>query len=250
MSSQFEQVRNWLLNSGLYVSEKSDEQHGGVHSFYDMKERKFGFLYPEITGYYISTMRFLYTHEKKQQYLDYAKDSSDWLTKIYKNYGTIIQGISSEPSQQKLAYSFDISICAKGLMDYYILSNDDSYLKTAKEMMVSVMEDAVDVDGTIKPFKSIDSKKFSENNDVWYKQKGCLHIKNSMTFCQLYKITKENIFLEYAEKICNTYSLYQQVDGSLSMHQNKKTINLHTLCYALEGLLFTFSVTKNPNYLQ
>lgn len=250
MSSPFEQVKNWLLNSGLYVSQKQDEQYGGVHSFYDIKDQKFGFLYPEITGYYISTMRFLYVHEKKEQYLEHAKASADWLIRVYKKYGSIVQGISSDPSQQKLAYSFDISICAKGLIDYYLLSKNELYLTVAKEMMTSIMDDAIEDDGTIKPFRHVDSKKFEESDEVWYKQKGCLHIKNAMAFCQLYKILNEKIFLEYAEKICNTYSVYQGIDGSFSMHKNEKTINLHTLCYALEGLLFTFSVNKNESYLQ
>lgn len=243
-------MKNWLLDSGLYVSQKHDENYGGVHSFYDIKNQKFGFLYPEITGYYISTMRFLYTHEKKEQYLQHAKASADWLIKIYKKYSDVVQGISYDPSQQKLAYSFDISICAKGLMDYYLLSKDELYLTNAKEMMQPIIDDALDDDGTIKPFRHIDSKKFEESHDVWYKQKGCFHIKNAMTFCQFYKILNERIFLKYAEKICNSYSIYQKTDGSISMHRNGKTINLHTLCYALEGLLFTYSINKNDDYLQ
>ena len=121
MTSPFEQVKNWLLNSGLYVYQKQDEQYGGVHSFYDLKDQKFGFLYPEITGYCISTIRFLYAHEKKEQYLEHAQASADWLMKIYKKYGGVVQGISSDTSQQKLAFSFDTSICAKGLLDYYLL---------------------------------------------------------------------------------------------------------------------------------
>ena len=31
------------------------------------KKKEFSFLYPEITGYFISTMRFLYEHEKKKR---------------------------------------------------------------------------------------------------------------------------------------------------------------------------------------
>ena len=250
MSSQFEHLKNWLLNSGLCVFQKNDPQYGGVHSFYDIKEQKFGFLYPEITGYYISTMRFLYSDEKKEQYLEHAKASADWLIKIYKKYGTIVQGISSEPSQQNYAYSFDISICAKGLLDYYMMSNDELYLSHAKEILEPVIGGALEQDGTILPFRNLDSEKFQQSYDVWYRQKGCLHIKNAMTFCQLYKILNEKIFLEYAEKICNVFSIYQNNDGSFLLHENQKTINLHTMCYALEGLLFSFSVNKNENYLK
>jgi hypothetical protein len=112
------------------------------------------------------------------------------------------------------------------------------------------MNNALEKDGTIKPFRRADSQNFDESTDVWYKQKGCFHIKNAMTFCQLYEILKEKIFLEYAEKICNTYLIYQGNDGSILLHKNGKTINLHTMCYAMEGLLYTFSANKNDSYLQ
>jgi hypothetical protein len=250
LSSPFEQVKKWLLDSGLHVTQEQDQQYGGVHSFYDIKDQKFGFLYPEITGYYISMIRFLYVHEKNEQYLNYAKSSADWLVQIYKKYGNIVQGISSDDSQQKFAYSFDISICAKGLLDYYLLSKKEIYLDYAKQMMTSIINEAIDEDGSIRPFKLINSQNFEENKDVWYKQKGCLHIKNAMTFCQLYKILNEKTYLEYAKKICNSCAIYQAADGSIKMHKNENTINLHTLCYALEGLLFTYSITKKEIYLK
>ena len=56
--------------------------------------------------------------------------------------------------------------------------------------------------------------------------------------------------MDSANKICNTFSEFQNNDGSFSLHENEQTINLHTMSYALEGLLCTFSVTKNEKYLQ
>ena len=76
-------TKNWLLNSGIFISEPSDHNFGGVHSFYDEKNKEFAFLYPEITGYYSSTMRFLYEHEKDEKYLHFAKASCNWLIDLY-----------------------------------------------------------------------------------------------------------------------------------------------------------------------
>jgi len=71
-----------------------------------------------------------------------------------------------------------------------------------------------------------------------------------MALLQLYEINKDKKLLESACNICDTYSIFQNHDRSFLLHQNEKVINLHTLCYALEGLLFAFSVTNQEKYLQ
>ena len=58
MDPSYEMTRNWLLKSGIFVSDSSDHNYGGVYSFFDEEKNEFAFLYPEITGYFISTMRF------------------------------------------------------------------------------------------------------------------------------------------------------------------------------------------------
>ena len=118
MSQSFEDVKNWLFNSNLVINDKNDKNCGAVHSFFDESQNKLGFLYPEITGYFLSTLRFLNSIEKNDIYIDYGKKSANWLLSLYDKYGGIIQGIyDSKP--KLLSYSFDTAVCAKGLLDYY-----------------------------------------------------------------------------------------------------------------------------------
>jgi len=100
------------------------------------------------------------------------------------------------------------------------------------------------------PYLQLKSNEFVESDEVWYKKWGCLHIKTSIPFIQLYQITKDHSYLDSANKICNTFSKFQNNDGSFSLNENVKTINLHTMSYALEGLLFNYNITKNEKYLQ
>lgn len=238
------------MNSGLIVSSPEDENYGAVHSFFDHNNKKYGFLYPEITGYNVSAFCFLYKNENDEKYIKIAKASSDWIIKLFEKFGGIIQGLDDEnDSRKKLAYSFDTAICAKGLIDYYNLTHDENYLRSSKKLL-KWLEDAISDQGTILPFMELQSKKFKENNEVWYKRWGCLHIKISIPFAQLYKITNESHYLDYAEKICNNFHKFQNTDGSFSLHENSKTINLHTMAYALEGLFFVYNITKNEKYLQ
>ena len=117
----YDGVKNWILESGLV--KRTSENSGGVHSFYDEKSQSFGFLYPEITGYFISTLRFIHRNENNNSYLiDLAKSSSDWLISIFERYGGIVVGIDAQKT--KLAFSFDTAICAKGLLDCYSLTNE------------------------------------------------------------------------------------------------------------------------------
>jgi len=249
LSSQFDLVKNWLVNSGLGISDPLDKNCGGVHSFYDEQKKEYAFLYPEITGYYLSTLCFLFKKENEQIYKNLATNSANWLIEIFNKYGGIVQGISTDQARQNTVYSFDIAICAKGLMDYYLVTKNDKFLDYSKKMELWLIENALENDGTIKPMKDLQKNEFLENTDVWYKQKGCFAIKTVMPIVQLYKVLKDPKLLEAINLICSTCLIYQNDNGSFSLHKNGKIINLHTLCYAVEGLLFAYHLTKNEKYL-
>ena len=159
LGSSYERIQNWLTTSGLFVSDVNDKNCGGVHSFYDEKNNQYGFLYPEITGYFISCLRFLNNQHSKEIFLQYAKYSSDWLIKIYEEYGAIIQGINSN-SKNNFSYSFDSAICAKGLLDCYELNNEKKYLDYAERIMIDLTNEAIISDGSVKPFKDISTNKY------------------------------------------------------------------------------------------
>lgn len=245
----FTALENWILNSGLMIDNYTTPNFGGVHSFYHEKDQKYGFIYPEITGYYISCMRFLHhiTHEEK--YIQKAEASALWLIQLEDQYGGIIQGIKSDNKNEKLCYSFDTGICVKGLLDCYNLSEKKEYLEIAQKLGNWIIDEAIDLDGTIKPLKNLKNNKFEIDKNSWYKQKGCLHIKTSMPLFQLHEITKIPLFLEKAILICDSFKKFQRKDGSLSLHPDNSLVHLHSLCYALEGLFFAYSYTKNDEYL-
>jgi len=250
LSTPFENVKNWILNSGLVITNEQNKNSGGIYSFFDHNNQKYGFLYPEITGYGVSAFCFLYRVENEEKYIKLARTSSDWIVGLFEKYGGIIQGLDDEnDSRKQLAYSFDTAICAKGLLDYYNLTQDEEYLRSSKNL-VKWLENAISKHGSILPYMELKSKEFKESDEVWYKKWGCFHIKTSIPFAQLYKITNDNEYLEYAQKICNTYTKFQNTDGSFSLNENSKAINLHTMSYALEGLFYVYNITKNKEYLQ
>ena len=249
MSTSFNHVKNWLLNSGISISNQNDENNGAVYSFYDEEKKSFSFLYPEITGYYASTMRFLYVHDENNEFLNRAKASCDWLAKLFDSHNGIIQGIYSDGKPHPFVYSFDTAICAKGMLDCYKISNDKKYLDYGKKLNQWVIDNAINSDGTLNPLYNLESRKFESSKDVWYKQYGCLHIKSIMSLLMQYQITSDDFLLESALKIANNITHFENPDGSIRLHTDEKIINLHTLCYALEGLLYAYFVTKEHKFL-
>jgi uncharacterized protein YyaL (SSP411 family) len=242
----YKKARDWVVSSGLCILDKSESNAGGVHSFYDAEKKEFGFLYPEITGYNVSLMRFLYAQENNPLYLDIAKLSAHWLENIFDKYGGIVLGVNSKPKKSQTAFSFDSAICAKGLLDLYDVTKMEEYKNYAQKFLDWIISKCLNEDGTVKP--AIDLKTGKPFEDaVWYMKSGCFHIKMAMPFLQLSKESTQ--YREIAERICDTFKFYQNNDGSFSLHKDSNVINLHTHCYAMEGLLFAFSVLKNEKYL-
>ena len=233
----------------IFPHEKNDDNCGGLHSFFDEDKKEYGFVYPEITGYFLSTLRFLNSVEKNDLYIEYGQKSAEWLLSLYEKYGGIIQGIyGQEP--KKLSYSFDTAICAKGLLDYYALSDNKKFFEFGKKLVDEIVNETIQPDGSVLPYRNLINNQFEEDKNIWYMQYGCLHIKSVIPILQLYSITQDNKLLEKANLLCDSVSKFQNSDGSISLHNKGGSINLHTLCYAIEGLLYAFFITKNHQYLQ
>jgi len=248
--TDFEITKNWILSSGLVVSDSNNENLGGVYSYYDEKQNNYGFLYPEITGYFLSTLRFLNSIESNSEYFELSKISTDWLMSLDQKYGGIIQGIYQKDSERKLVYSFDIGICTTGIIDCYKLTKETKYLNFAQKLLCWISNDALQKNGLIQPVKDLESDKFFEEKKYWYKQSGCLHLKTAISFFKMYQLTKNESDLIVGKKILDQFRLFQNNNGSLSLHQNDSVIHIHSLCYALEGLIFGYYITKDENYLK
>ena len=248
MEISVDNLTTWINSSGLF--QEDGENQGGVHSYFDQIGNKFGFFYPEITGYFINSQRFIYKISNNSKSIDYAIHSAEWLIKIFEKYGGIIQGINTDASRENLVYSFDTAVCANAFLDCYLLTKNEKYLHYAKILSNWLVESALESDGTLKVYKNLDSNVFEQNKDLWYKQKGCLHIKVSIPLIKLYNITNDEIYLKKSELICNTFDNYKKSDGSITLHENENLIHLHSLCYALEGLIHCYNITKNTKYLE
>jgi uncharacterized protein YyaL (SSP411 family) len=241
----YEKVKNWLVSSGLCVLDKSNPNVGAVHSFYNTKKKTFEFLYPEITGYNISTMKFLYSQETSEKYVEIARLCGSWLQQVYEKYGGIVVGVDSEPRKTEQIFSFDTSICAKSFLDLYEITDDKKYKEFARKLLDWLADKCVEDDGTVKPVMERKSQKFVET-DRWYAKKGCFGIKLAMPLLQY----GDSHLKEIAIKISDTFTKFQKPDGSFSLYPGGKSVNLHSHSYTMEGLLYAYYILKEEKYLE
>ena len=249
MKESFIQLENWLLNSGIVASSTNSSDIGGVHSFYDIKHDSFGFLYPEITGYFVDTMYFLYSVNKQEKYTKLAEASSNWLIQIFEKFNGIVMGIENNQPTQNLSFVFDTGICSTAMFKCYELTKNKKFLDFGLKLLDWINDGSIQNDGTILPYFNPEKQSFQGSEQVWYKQKGCLNVKTCIPFFRYYKISNSSDYLEIGKRICDSFSLFQRNDGSFSLHQNSSVTNLHTQCYALEGLLYGYFVTNDQKYL-
>ena len=69
--------------------------------------------------------------------------------------------------------------------------NNQKYLNTAKKLLDWISSKTLNSDGTLIPYFDIDSNQFLDSKEVRYKQSGCLHVKASIPFIHMYRITKD-----------------------------------------------------------
>ena len=130
------------------------------------------------------------------------------------------------------------------------LTKETKYLTFAQKLLDWISNEALQKNGLIQPVKDLESNKFFEEKKYWYKQSGCLHLKTAIPFFKMYQLTKNESDLLVGKKILDQFRLFQNDNGSLSLHENGSVIHIHSLCYALEGLIFGYYITKDQNYLK
>jgi len=217
---------DWLNNSGIVNPD------GGVYCWYDMEKDEYPFIYPEITAYTVSTFLYLGQLEK-------AVKSGKWLMNNAQYIGT---DKSAEGGffwkvqhpvyfKSKFLYSFDTGICISGLVELFSKTKERKFLDSAVmagNWLVNVMQNK---DGSFKPFYNLTTKDRYLIDDKWSRKPGPFHSKIAIGLLKLYDITRNEKLRISVKKLCDWTAEQDILTG--------KTVYLHDLCYATEGLLYT-----------
>ena len=209
-----------FLNSKIY-----DKRVKAYRAFYSKNEK--GSIYPEITAYAINLCCILHEKLKDKFYLARAKECAKYLINLVKKYENMI------PFNGK-KYTFDTGIFISALVDLYKISKNSLYIKQAKKSLKALL-DYWDGEKFL-PGDNIDESDWPEFYSVHL-------VKLAIPLLKMkkYKIAKK--LLKWGMKL-------QGKNGEFIINEKNEKVLLHPHCYATEGFLFAYSITKDRKYLR
>lgn len=206
---------------------------GGVSAGYHFRR---GWLpsYPETTGYLIPTFINYYYLTRREKYLDFAKKMGDWLISIQMSNGAFQGGFVGEAPEPRV---FNTGQVLQGLVKIYEETKLEKYLESgikAGKWLISIQ----DKDGAWKTFTYNGIEHVYKTRVAW-------------ALLELYKATFDE---EYSHAVCRNISWAlrnQERNGWFRMNafDTKSNPFLHTIAYAIEGLLECGSMTGNKEWV-
>jgi len=210
-------------------------QDGGVSAGYSFS-RGWRPSYPETTGYIIPTFLDYYDFTKDgEEYLNRAIKIADWLVSIQLESGAFQGGFIDAPPNPIV---FNTGQALQGLIRITKETSQDRYLKAAKraaDWLVEVQDD----DGAWRR---------STYNGIPH----VYHTRVAWPLLKLYKLTQDKSYLKAATNSVRWALNNQEENGWFrnNAFDSRSYPFLHTIAYAIEGLLECAALMKKGAWLE
>ncbi|MFH1710218.1 MAG: UDP-N-acetylglucosamine 2-epimerase (non-hydrolyzing) [bacterium] len=234
--------KDWLLNSGIQELDRRSKFYGAINAWFDVDQEKYGPIYPESTGYGITTFLFLNRLKRSAELIERARSAANWIisqppgikAKYYRDPNV------THPPLDDCVYAFDNGIILNGLVNLYETTNEKKYLEFAKKT-ADFLWDLVrtkDKKTHIFPYLDPATKKLISSPHNWATQFGPHQAKIAIGLLNLYKINSNSHLEKLAIILCKEALKYQAKEGRFITKISDGSTNLHPHCYAAEGLLY------------
>lgn len=240
---------SWLLDSGVCLQDPAHPACGGVHAGYDVRSRRWLFVYCEITGYAVSLLCALHLATGENRYLDAAKVSARFLLRHQTPAtGSFPEGLqAADLAPMPRHYSFDAAMCIQGLLDLYAITRDIELFdasKAAGEWLLTMQ----DPSGFFLSNFDSETGLREHPGPYFHEDAGCLHAKHAIALLKLYSATKDCRYEHAARKVCDWVLSLQEEDGAFWANPTRSHVFAHAHCYATEGLLFACDQLGSSTY--
>jgi hypothetical protein len=255
MEKNIDAAIRWLCESDILNKDKQQTSFGGVNNGYLWKEKKYQYVYSEITGYAINSFISISKWLADNAFFQYAKNSADYLIQLQEKeksafeYGGILHSLSlPDLNRNKKYYSFDNAVILHGLVNLYMLAKDERYYLACiniGDFLSKMQKD----DGSFYSFYDSENESINHRSDEFFFDFGCLHVKNCIGLFLLDQISGQKRYYQAALRVCDWGQRLQEKDGLFWANINKKYVFTHAHCYATEGYLYAYHFTGKQNYL-
>jgi len=250
---------DWFANSGIQNQSSNDNHNGGFHSWYNLDEANFGFIYSEITGYGITTLLNIYNETKNESYLNNAKRAYSWVSQnAVHSCGGILTRLYLDKTKDKkqysfdnqIIYSFDTGMVLNGFIYLYKLTNDTRYLNDAKKLANFIINKMISKRGHICAIYDPKIDKIIDNDSKWSTSGGSFHAKIAIGMFELYSLTDDKKYYNSMSALCEFAMSKQESAGNFASFIDNNSTHLHPHLYSAEGLLYIGLKTSNVKYIE
>jgi len=200
-------------------------------------------VYPEITGYAISTYVSLHRKFRNQEFLSRAFSAADAIIGIMQKSGAIPSIVLKNLTCKNDVYMFDQSVMANGLCilaEYAKEKGMDPagrYLDAARRATNFIVRNCHNG-------KLFDKYDFDGNSKDTFSY--CILGKCVIPLVTLNRIEPDLLYLEKARQISHyIVSTFQDEDGRFRLSDQHVRNRVHYHCYAVEGLISFLSVYED-----
>jgi hypothetical protein len=224
------QLVNWLFSGTL------THDSGAMSAWRELDTGNLAYPYPEITGYAL-TLAAGTTLSPPQA--EIARRAAVWLIARH------AAGESeSRPVEPGVIYTFDRYVQATGLLNYGIVTGDDSAAAAGVRLLYADAERVVHDRGS----HAIAGGSISSTRLPCWSTVGSLHLLKSVQgFCLLREVTGAQVAIDAAEILITSYS-DELLVHSPHLADAEGRHYLHPYCYALEGLWVWAEATGDTSH--
>jgi len=239
-SRGFAAFRSWLLRSGI----QSDR--GYFYDWYELDTGVSGRPYPEITGYGVSTLVWLYRLDKDDDVLQRATTAAHWLVSqaLHPSYDMVFArgaardaGLGFKP----YLYAFDTGMAAAGLTRLRATTEEATWTGSIEGIVHALSTRMRQTDGTLWPLLDPRGARPVTADGAWSSTFSGYQAK-TVSFLNLDGMNGGDALL--GDVVRKT--LESQRDSGAFPSYGDGRVHLHPHFYALEGLLGSRSVPDLP----
>ncbi|OGR88253.1 MAG: hypothetical protein A3J74_01485 [Elusimicrobia bacterium RIFCSPHIGHO2_02_FULL_57_9] len=238
-------VTRWVDRCGVQV--RRGALAGAFNAWYDLEARRFAYVYPEITGYGITTLLYLDSLTSRHRRLARARQAGDWvLDRALHPDGGIRPRDYFERQERSplfaferhLSVSFDSGMVLFGLTNLFAATRDVRYRRGALKVGSFLTDQVQKKDGWFHACLVPVWRGWEERLDKWSAQSGPFHAKLAMGLIQLSRVTGEARFARAGAKACERSLKAQRPNGRFVCYRADGSTHMHPHMYAAEGLLW------------
>jgi hypothetical protein len=232
LRKRIREAAQWLSGPQVFQSHGQGGPAGFVDWVAPAGSGGRGYLYPEITGYAVSTLEWVIrTGAAAGWEPNASRDAVTYLIETACDSSGAVVGCARSRAA-RFRYTFDTGMVLKGLCAYYQRTRDPRVLATMKRC-AGYVESQISLDGLVTPWQPLEHSEIPKQG--WSSRAGPHHSKTVLAlacFCRLTGASEARHRLEPALE----WTLGCQDNVGFFALPGRPVIHMHCHLYACEGL--------------